>query len=199
MLLQNRGDEVDLLPEGDAVLEAHVDLLILESELVHQTSAAGATSGIKAGPSQHRLHEEADWEAVFAFEGELLNRALEPYDIDVEALLTQVAIHDALEDEAHPLLEAARIGAEQGKIEVKMTLPDQKRRHIIAKTEIEEGEYARKKQDRAFIFFVHMRLEFFSEPVMRGGSVDLVSCREVDAEHLKKNQHWLIKVGRTVF
>ena len=71
-------------------------------------------------PCQKRLHEESNWEIIVSLERQKLNGILEPLDVDIVAIVAQVAIHNALEDKAHPLLELPRIGAKYGKVEVKM-------------------------------------------------------------------------------
>ena len=145
MLLQNSRNEVDLLPEGGAMLKALCDLLMRETEFLHQALAISAATGIQACPSHHGVHKQADREAFVSFEGKLLDRILESDYVDVVALITEVAEHDTLENEPHPLLEAARIGAEKCQIEVKVVVLKQQRRNFVAKVEIKEREYARKQ------------------------------------------------------
>jgi len=74
-----------------------------------------------------------------------LDRILESDYVDVVALITEVAEHDTLENEPHPLLEAARIGTEKCQIEVKVVVLKQQRRNLVAKVKIKEREYARKQ------------------------------------------------------
>jgi len=57
LLLQNSRDEVDLLPEGGAMLKALCDLLMRETELLHQALAISAATGIQTCPSHHGLHK----------------------------------------------------------------------------------------------------------------------------------------------
>jgi len=65
-----------------------------------------------------------------------VDSALVPFNADVVVAFAEVAVHDALEDEAHPLLELVGVGAEKGKIEIEMITLN-KQRSIGAQVDVE--------------------------------------------------------------
>jgi len=118
VLLQDGRDKVDLLPHSDALLQALVDLLGCESELLHKS--ASRTISAQGGACEERFHEETEREVVLALEREQLDSVLELGHVDIVAVVAQVAVHNALEHEAHPLFERASVGVEQRKVEVEV-------------------------------------------------------------------------------
>ena len=160
---------------------------------------AASWAEIETFSHQHRLHEQTCGEGVGLFECKALDSLLEPDSFNVTSLLSQSAIHDTLEIEAHRALKSCGVRVEECKIVVKMFVFEGES-DPVAQVDVEQRENARKERHRATFALFECLL------VIRSGEIRMALCLcdwvaggEVDSKHLDEQKNRFVKVCRTIF